>query len=84
MQFFDVDSYLSYLTNIVNSASSFEQTTLQQLELSVKNFQNKSPGHDDLCISFYKENIDLLGETLLSICNKSPTRGILHSQLKIA
>ena len=84
MQFFDVDSYLSYLTNIVNSASSFEQTTLQQLELLVKHFQNNSPGHYDLCISIYKEDFDLLGETLLSICNNSLSQGIFLSELNIA
>ena len=49
----------------------------------MKNFQNYSPGHDDLCISSYKENFDYLGETLLSICNKSLFRGIFPLQLKI-
>ena len=51
--FFDDDSYLSCLTNNSSTAFSFEQITLQQLELLVKNFQNNSPGRDDLCISIY-------------------------------
>ena len=83
-QFTDNDSYLLYLTNNVSSAFSFEQITLQQIELLVRNFQNNSPGHDDLSISIYNENFHLLGENLLSICNKCLSQGIFPSQFNIA
>ena len=53
--------FLSYLTNNANSAFSFEQVTLQKLELLVKKFQNNSSGHDDLSISIYKEILGFVG-----------------------
>ena len=81
--FTDVDSFLSYLTNDVSSPISFERIIFQELELLEKNFQHNSPGHDDLCISICKENFDLLGEALLSICNKILSQGMFPSQLKL-
>ena len=58
---------------------------MEQLEQLVENFQKTSSGHDDLCISIYKENFDVFGdEILIAIRNRSLSRGIFPSQLKAA
>ena len=40
-------------------------------ELLVKTFKNTFPVHVDLSLSIYKEDFDLLDETLLGNCNKN-------------
>ena len=42
-----------------------------------------NPGHDDIPISSYKNNIDILGEVILHICTKSLSQGIFPDQMEV-
>ena len=67
----DSNLFSLILSYYIDRAMLFLPFHSQQLELLVKNFHKTSPGIDDLCISIYKENFDLFGETLLVICHTS-------------
>ena len=43
--------------------------------------KSSSPGHDDIPVSAYKNNINILGEIILHICDKSLSRGIFLDQM---
>ena len=82
--FSEDDAFLSYLNTRVVSTFTFDAITLDQLEKVIMSFKNSSPGYDNLCMNVYKENFDVMGKTLLLICNQSLMQGKFPSELKIA
>ena len=70
------DSFMMYLNQDIDARFDFEPVTLDEVEKTVRGFSNAASGYDDICITVYKEHFDLLGETLLLICNQSLSEGI--------
>ena len=63
---------------------TFDAFTLDQLEKVIMSFMNSSPGYDDLCMNVFKENFDVLGKSLLLVCNQSLMQGKFPLKLKYA
>ena len=47
----------------------------------MKNLNLASPGHDQLSMRLFKDNLDILGERILTSCNASNIQGVLPTQL---
>ena len=82
--FINSNSFMSYLNVPINDSFSFSTVTLDELTAVMNNLESSSPGHDNIPISAYKNNIDILGVIILYICNKSLSQGIFPDQLKVA
>ena len=82
--FSEDDVFLSCLNISVVSTFMFDAFTLDQLEKVIISFKNSSPGLGNLCMTVYKDNLDVLSKTLLLICNQSLMQEKFSSNLKIA
>ena len=69
---------MCHLNVPINDFFSFSTVTPDELTVVMNGLKSSSPGYDD---SSYKNNIDILGEIILHICDKSLSRGIFPDQM---
>ena len=82
--FLDSVNFLTYLGTIAERGFTFDQISLEYFETVVHSLKNSSPGHGELPIWNFKNKLDLLGGTLLLICNKSLSQCIFPDEMRIA
>ena len=68
----------------INDSFSFSPVTPDELTAVMNGLKSSSPGHDDIQVSAYKNNIVILGGVILHICNKSLSQRIFYDQIKVA
>ena len=74
------------MTNVSISQQNFEFTplNLNGLESILKSLKCSSPGCDEISMRIFKDNFDILGNEVLTICNVSLKQGIFPRELKMA
>ena len=83
--FDDSTDYMSYMRNIqINNSFVFSPVTKEEIVAILKGLKSSSPGHDSIPMRVYKDNVDILGDTILDISNKCLSQGIFPDRMKIA
>ena len=84
--FSQASNYEQFLSedNKPSTFFNFIPITMGDLEEVMKNLNSASPGHDELPMRLFKDNLDILGERILTICNASFIQGVFPAQLKRA
>ena len=76
--------YISYLNDDVKTLFDIYRVLLGDLKQIIKSLNNISPGHENILMSAFKMHFYILGETVLSLCNKTLNQGIFPESLKRA
>ena len=85
-KFSDSNDFQEYLPPMNSNIVNFQMnpTTVEEVTNTVFSLRNASPGHDDLPLFVFRENILNLVDALTYICNLSLTTGIFPAKLAIA
>ena len=83
-QFSPTTDFKNYLNENILSRFKFSHVTNQQVTKIVMSFKNSSPGVDGLPMRLFKDNINVLADTIVFICNRSLDTGIFPKKLMIA
>ena len=81
------DDYKLYLTDVISDYRkffTFSQVSCLDVENIVRSFKDSSPGADEIPMKLFKENLPVLGSTVIFICNLSLMTGIFPSELATA
>ena len=84
-QFNDDDTFENYLPPANSSILfSFEMVDAPYLERIIRSIKEASPGYDEIPISVFRENFQMMSEVMVRICNLSLQQGIFPNSLKRA
>ena len=83
--FTESNLFSDYLTNNPDGKTfQFTDIILEELNSSIQNLNNSSPGHDCIPISIHKKNFDILEEQMVFLCDASLRQGLFPHPLKIS
>ena len=60
----------------------FPFISFNELDVIIRDFKPTSPGFDEIPIRIFEENMDIFGNIILHICNRSLLQGIFPAQLE--
>jgi len=79
------ERYTQFLTDsLTHEAFEFCEFSLHEVTDIIGKLKSSTAGHDNIPMSLFHKNLDLLGQMVLNICNRSLTEGIFPNDLKVA
>ena len=78
------NSFFDYLNDNIDENFTFSPVTVTEVSSLVHSFKNSSPGYDDITMKIFKDNIEILADVIIFICNLSFWSGVYPEHLMVA